>query len=51
MGEREKSEGDRMRVLELIGGLLVSWVLAVGVYHSLKFLVERRRGNANTRRD
>lgn len=39
-----------MRVLELIGGLLVAWVLAVGVYHSLKFLIERRRGNVYTRR-
>ena len=39
-----------MRVLELIGGLLVSWVLAVGVYHSLKFLIQRRRGNANAGR-
>jgi hypothetical protein len=38
-----------MRVLELIGGLLVAWVLAVGVYHSLRFLVARRRGKINAR--
>lgn len=46
MGER----GLLMRVLELIGGLVVSGVLAVGVYHTLKFLVERRRGNVIARR-
>jgi hypothetical protein len=34
-----------MRALEMIGGLVVAWVLAVGIYHSLRFLIGRRRAN------
>ena len=34
-----------MRALELIGGVVVAWVLAVGIYHTLRFLIRRRRSN------
>jgi|HubBroStandDraft_2_1064218.scaffolds.fasta_scaffold2934657_2 hypothetical protein len=34
-----------MRALELIGGVVVAWVLAVGIYHSLRFLIGRRKAN------
>jgi hypothetical protein len=34
-----------MRALELIGGVVVAWVLAIGIYHTLRFLIGRRRAN------
>ncbi|HEX4078405.1 MAG TPA: hypothetical protein VHX61_05985 [Rhizomicrobium sp.] len=36
-----------MRALELIGGLVVAWLLAVGVYHALQFLLRRNRAPRN----
>ena len=34
-----------MRVLELIGGAAVAFVLSVGIYHSLKFLLNKSNAN------
>jgi hypothetical protein len=36
-----------MRALELIGGVVVAWVLAVGIYHTLRFLIRRGRFNGD----
>jgi hypothetical protein len=34
-----------MRALELIGGVVVAWVIAVGIFHTLRYLIGRRRAN------